>query len=94
MPKTTDLLLVDIRKDCDENDVNQDELLVYEISNRVCGKDVEIDRLSDLDEIDDVEDVDDQPAAKTKRVRWQKNEIIEIEEYFSENFRTKTCPSK
>ncbi|CAG2208763.1 unnamed protein product [Mytilus edulis] len=58
-----DLLLEEIRKDCDENDVNQDELPVYEISDRVCGKDIEIDRLSDLNEIDDVEDVDDQPAA-------------------------------
>ncbi|CAG2204292.1 unnamed protein product [Mytilus edulis] len=53
----------EIRKDCNENDVNQDELPVYEISDSVCGKDIEIDRLSDLNEIDDVEDVDDQPAA-------------------------------
>ncbi|VDI10034.1 Hypothetical predicted protein [Mytilus galloprovincialis] len=89
-----DLLLEEIRKDCDESDVNQDELPVYEISDRVCGKDIEIARLSDLADIDDVEDVDDQPAAKTKSVRWQKNEIIETEEYFSENLRTKTCPSK
>ncbi|XP_052098906.1 uncharacterized protein LOC127733627 [Mytilus californianus] len=30
---------------------------------------------------------------KTTRVRWQKNEIKEIEDYFPDNLRTfKTCP--